>query len=243
MPTFRLTLLISALLLIAGSVQAQLYEVTTGLTTYEKRDHQAATVQVDGSVEDTRSFWQQYMKDTYDLRFKAGTLASFGVGKKDVLSVQQVSGIKVSSRPVDLFANFSAVNDSVTNVALFGGFGDKTFFDPTRTVPEFKGMQSLMQKFAVAARVNAYRNQVKQAEDNVAAAEKEQQKLTKSIQSAQSNTASNLKRIEELTHQNVTNAQQMHNDSTQLTTNAQLRETTRLRLQQRRERLASVERK
>jgi hypothetical protein len=41
----------------------------------------------------------------------------------------------------------------------------------------------------------------------------------------------------------VTNAQQMHNDSTQLTTNAQLREATRLRLQQRRERLASVERK
>jgi hypothetical protein len=233
---FRLTLLISALLLVAGSVQAQLYEVTTGLTTYEKRDHQAATVQVDGSVENTRNFWQQYMKDTYDLRFKGGALASLGVGKKDVLSAQQVSGIKVSSRPVDLFVNFAAVNDSVTNVALFGAFGDKTFFDPTRTVPEFKGMQNIMQKFAVAARVNAYRDQVKQAEDNVAAAEKEQQKLTKSIQSAQSNTASNLKRIDELTHQNVTNAQQMHNDSTQLT-------TTRLRLQQRRERLATVERK
>jgi hypothetical protein len=243
MLTFRLTLLISALLLVAGSVQAQLYDVTTGLTTYEKRDHPAVTVQVDGSVENTRDFWQQYMKETYDLRFKGGALASLGVGKKDVLSAQQVSGIRVSSRPVDLYVNFAAANDSVTTVALFGGFGDKTFFEPTRTVPEFKGLQNIMQKFAVAARVNAYRDQVKQAENNVAAAEKEQQKLTKSIQSAQSNTASNLKRIDELTRQNVANAQQMHNDSTQLTTNALLRETTRLRLQQRRDRLATVERK
>ena len=241
--SFRLTLLLSTLLLLTGAARAQLYEVTTGTATHDRRDHPAVTVLVDGPVAATRDFWQQYMKDTYDLRFKGGALASLGVGKKDELSAQQISGIKVSSRPIDLYVNFTAANDSTTQIALFGGFGDKTFFDPARTVPEFKGMQNMMQKFVTAARVNAYRNQVKAAEDAVAAAEKEQEKLTKSIKSAQSSTASNLKRIDELTRQNVSNAQQMHQDSTQLTTNATLREATRLRLQQRRERLATVDHK
>lgn len=242
-PTYRLALLLSVFLLLAGSVRAQLYEVTTGTATYDRRDHAAVLTLVDGPVAATRSFWQQYMKETYDLRFKGGALAGLGVGKKDELSAQQISGIKVSSRPVDLYVSFTATTDSTTQIALFGGFGDKTFFEPTRTVPEFKGMQNMLQKFVAAARVNAYRNQVKDAEDNVATAEKEQEKLTKSIKSAQSNTAANLRRIDELTHQNVANAQQMHQDSTQLTTNAALREATRLRLQQRRERLASVDHK
>ncbi len=240
--SFRFTLL-SSLLLLAGAARAQLYEVTTSIATLDRRDHSAVTVLVDGPVANTRDFWQQYMKETYDLRFKGGALASLGVGKKDELSAQQITGIKVSSRPIDLYVNFTATNDSTTQIALFGGFGDKTFFDPTRTVPEFKGMQNMMQKFVAAARVNAYRNQVKTAEDAVSAAEKEQEKLAKSIKSAQSNTASNLKRIDELTRQNVSNAQQMHQDSTQLTTNATLREALRLRLQQRRERLATVDHK
>ena len=243
MSTLRFALLLSSLLVLTTSVRAQLYEVTTGLVTYDRRDRSAATVQVGGSVGDTRSFWQQYMKDTYDIKFKGGALASLGVGKKDELSAQQVSGVKVSSRPVDLYASFRALTDSTTEVALFGGFGDKTFFEPTRTVPEFKGLQNLLQRYVPAARANAYRNQVKQAEDNVAAADKAQEKLNKSIQSAQSNTTSNLKRIDELTKQNAANTQQMHQDSAQLVTNAQLRESLRLRLQQRRERLATVDHK
>jgi hypothetical protein len=238
MPKIRLTFLLLPFLLLASPVRAQLYQVTTGVATHDRRDRDALLVRVDGSVETTRDFLQDYMKDTYGARFKSGALAT--LGKKDELTAQQVTGLGISSKPVDLFVNLNAINDSTTEVAFFGGFGDKAYMEPTRTAAEFKGLQKVMDKFATAARVNAYQVQVKEAERDVTAAEKEQDKLTRSIQSAQNNTAANLKRIDELTAKNRANALQMHQDSTQLTSNAQLRELTRARLLRRRTRLTTT---
>jgi chromosome segregation ATPase len=95
----------------------------------------------------------------------------------------------------------------------------------------------------VAARANAYQVQVKDAEREVAAVEKEQDKLTRSIQSAQSNTANNLKRIDEMQSKNRSNALQMHQDSVQMTTNARQLELNKARLQRRRERAGAVGKK
>jgi hypothetical protein len=243
MPKFWFALLVSFLAL-SVSAQAQLYQVSSGVTTHDKRDRDALLLQVDGSVETTREFWQDYMKDTYGIRFKSGALATLGIkGKKDELAAQEVSNAGVSSRPVTLYANLSAINDSTTEIAFFGGFGDKTYFEPTRTASEFRGLRKIMDKFVTAARVNAYQVQVKEAERDVTSADKEQDKLTRSIQAAQSNTAANLKRIDELTNKNRSNALQMHQDSLQLVNNAQLRELTRARLQRRRERLATIDKK
>ena len=236
-----LALLFSFSLLAAVPAQAQLYQITSGVVARDKRDCSALLVQVDGSVETTRSFWQDFMKDEYSLRFKTGALATLGIrGKKDELVAQQVSGVGISSRPVDLYVSLNAVNDSTTEVAFFGGFGDKTYFDPTRNTVEFKGLRKILDKYVPAARLNAYQAQVKDAEREVTVADKEQEKLSRSIQAAQSNTAANLRRIDELTNKNRANAQQMHQDSTQLATNAQLRELNRVRLQRRQERLATV---
>jgi len=240
----RIALLISFLVLVAAPAWAQLYTATNGTATRDRRDRDAVLVQVDGSVEATRDFWQEYMKDTYSIRFKSKTLAALGIkGKKDELSAPQATGAGISSKPVDLYVNLNAVNDSTTEVALFGGFGDKTFFEPGSNASEFASLRKIMEKFAVAARSNAYEMQVKEAEHEVAAVEKEQDKLTKSIQSAQSNTASNLKRIEEMLSKNRSNALQMHQDSVQIATNAKQQELNKARLQRRRERAATVGRK
>lgn len=234
------TLLVSALALATTPAWAQRYEIEPGFVTHDRREIAALKVQVDGTLENTRNYWQDFMKDTYNIRFKGGALASLGVGKKDVLSAQQVPSIGVSSRPVDLYVAFSAPTDSTTEVSLFGSFGDKTYFEPTRTVPEFKGLRNLLTKYSTAARINAYRQQVTDAEGGVAAVDKQKTKLEHSIQSAQSNTASNLKRIDELTRQNVSNAQQMHQDSLQLVSNGQLAEAAHLTLQRRRDQLGTV---
>ncbi len=244
MSKFCFALVLNALLLLAAPAWAQLYTVTNGIATRDRRDRDAVVVQVDGSVETTRDFWQEYMKDTYSIRFKAKTLASLGIkGKKDELSAQQATGAGISSQPVDLYVNLNAINDSTTEVSFFGGFGDKTYFEPKATPSEFASLRKIMDKFATAARANAYEVQVKEAERAVATLDKEQDKLTRGIQDAQSNTISNLKRIDELTSKNRTNALQMHQDSTQIATNAKLQELNRARLQRRRERAAAVGRK
>jgi hypothetical protein len=240
----RLTLLISLLVLLAAPAWAQLYTVTNGTATRDRRDRDAVLVQVDGSVENTRDFWQEYMKDTYSIRFKSKALAALGIkGKKDELAATEATGAGISSKPVDLYVNLNAINDSTTEVAFFGGFGDKTYFAPGTNASEFASMRKIMEKFAVAARANAYQVQVKEAEREVSAVEKEQDKLTKSIQSAQSNTASNLKRIDEMQSKNRSNALQMHQDSIQIATNAKQLELNKARLQRRRERAGSVGKK
>lgn len=237
----RLALLISFLVLLGAPAWAQLYTVTNGTATRDRRDRDAVLVQVDGSVETTRDYWQEYMKDTYSIRFKSKALAALGIkGKKDELAATEATGAGISSKPVDLYVNLNAINDSTTEVAFFGGFGDKTYFSPGSNASEFASLRKIMEKFAVAARSNAYQVQVKEAEREVSAVEKEQDKLTKSIQSAQSNTASNLKRIDELTSKNRSNALQMHQDSVQIGTNAKQLELEKARLQRRRERAATV---
>jgi len=240
----RLTLLISLFVLLAAPAWAQLYTVTNGTATRDRRDRDAVLVQVDGSVETTRDYWQEYMKDTYSIRFKSKALAALGIkGKKDELAATEATGAGISSKPVDLYVNLNAINDSTTEVAFFGGFGDKTYFAPGSNASEFASMRKIMEKFAVAARANAYQVQVKDAEREVSAVEKEQDKLTKSIQSAQSNTASNLKRIDEMQSKNRSNALQMHQDSVQIATNAKQLELNKARLQRRRERAGSVGKK
>ena len=237
----RLAFLIGLLMLLGAPAWAQLYTVTNGTATRDRRDRDAVLVQVDGSVETTRDFWQDYMKDTYGIRFKSKALATLGIkGKKDELSAPQATGAGISSRPADLYINLTAINDSTTEVALFGGFGDKTYFAPGATPSEFASLRKIMEKFATAARVNAYQVQVQDAERAVATMDKEQDKLTRGIQAAQNNTASNLKRIDELTNKNRSNALQMHQDSVQLATNAKVQELNQVRLQRRRARAATV---
>lgn len=244
MLTSRLTLLISLFVLLAAPAWAQLYTVSNGTATRDRRDRDAVLVQVDGSVETTRDYWQEYMKDTYSIRFKSKTLAALGIrGKKDELSATEATGAGISSKPVDLYVNLNAINDSTTEVAFFGGFGDKTYFAPGTNASEFASLRKILEKFAVAARANAYQVQVKDAEREVAAVEKEQDKLTRSIQNARSNTASNLKRIDEMQSKNRSNALQMHQDSAQIATNAKQLDLNKARLQQRRERAGAVGKK
>lgn len=241
MQKIRFAFFLGLLVLLSAPAWAQLYTVTNGTATRDRRDRDAVLVQVDGPVETTRDFWQDYMKDTYGIRFKSKALATLGIkGKKDELSAPQATGAGISSRPADLYSNLTAINDSTTEVALFGGFGDKTYFAPGATPSEFASLRKIMEKFATAARVNAYQVQVQDAERAVATMDKEQDKLTRGIQAAQSNTAANLKRIDELTNKNRSNALQMHQDSVQLATNAKVQELNQVRLQRRRARAATV---
>lgn len=240
----RLSLALTLSALLASAAHAQTYEpgqnyvVRQGQLPYAGRTQYSVNVVVDGPEDQTRDFFQDYMKSTYRVSFKGGL--SGLLGKKGVLSAKEVSGTGISSRTVDLYAATTALTDSTTEVAMFGGFGEKTFFSPDLTSIEFKRMQTLMEKYAPAARTNAFRQQVLAAEANIAAIDKEKDKLNRAMESARNNTAANLRRIDELLRQNKANAALISQDSVQLIGNAQLRESGTQVLERRRQRLAGV---
>lgn len=241
----RLLLLLPLSVLLAPAARAQTYTpgqnyvVRQGQLPYAGRTQYSVNVVVDGNEDKTRDFLQSYMKETYRVPLKNG-LVSMVTKKNGILTAKQVAGTNISSRPVDVYAATTALTDSTTEVALFGGFGEKTFFSPDLTNTEFKRLQAMLERYAPAARVNAFRQQVLEAEAEVAAIDKEKEKINRNMDNTRANTAANLKRIEELLRQNQANAQSLSQDSVRLISNGQLRETKTQVLERRKTRLAGV---
>ena len=237
--------LYALLLLLAGlgaaPATAQLYDVRPGDVNYNKGPRAALKVQVDGKASDVRDYFQSWMKSSYNVRFKGGGV--LGVGKHAVLVARQMPVSTVSGKLVDLYASFAAPSDSVVEVAVFGGFDDNTFFDPEKTKPEFNALRAMVNSYAGAARTNAYRDHIAEAERQLKKSEKEKQRLEKNRLSLQANTTMNLARIEDLKKRNVDNVLQARADSVSLLKNAQVLEQNRLRLQRRRDRLSALDRK
>jgi len=240
-PFYLLTLL--AALLGTTPAAAQLYQVRTGQLPYAGRSQASVNVVVDGPLDQTRDFWQSYMKDTYRVSFRGGLGGLLGLNKKNVITAKEAVIATLASRPADLYAAFTTLADSTTEVAFFGAYGgkgDQPFFSPDLSAPEFSRLRAILETYAPAARLNAYRQRVADAEANLAALEKQRDKLDRNVESIRNNTANNLKRIEDLKRQNEANRQQLRQDSTQLVGNAALRETSRQVLQRRRERLSAI---
>ena len=230
-----------AVLLAPAPAAAQLYDVRAGEVSYNKSPRAALKVQVDGKASDVRDFLQSWMKSSYNVRFKSGGV--LGIGKSDVLLARQTPASAVSGKLVDLYATVVAPSDSVAEVAVFGGFDDNTFFDPDKTATEYTALRGMVQSFAGAARLKAYRDLIAEAEKKVKTAEKEKERLEKNRVSLRSNTAANLDRIEDLKKKNAQNLLQSRADSVSLLRNGQVLDESRLRLQRRRDRLSALDRK
>lgn len=235
---YAMLLALVGLLLAAGPAAAQLYDVRPGDVNYNKSARAALKVQVDGKASDVRDFLQSWMKSNYNVRFKSGGV--LGLGKNDVLVARQMPASTISGKLVDLYATVVAPSDSVSEVAVFGGFDDNTFFDPDKTATEYNALRGIVQNFASAARLKAYRDLIAEAEKKLKAVEKEKDRLVKEQASLKTNTTANLARIEDLKKKNAENLVQSRTDSASQTKNAQLLEESRLRLQRRRDRLSAL---
>ncbi|QNH62968.1 hypothetical protein [Hymenobacter sediminicola] len=233
------------LLLVVASVTqpaaAQLYDVRQSSINHEKRERSALKVQIDGTPEWTRDFWQSWLKDTYNIKVKGNGL--LGVGKRDILVAKQVPASSVSGKLIDLYALVTAPSDTVTELAVFAAFDSDTYFDPEKTPSEYAALRNIVTNFASAARLKAYREQIAVAEKELRETEKEKERLEKERVSLSANTQSNLDKIEALKKQNAENKVKSSQDSVQLITNAQLLETRKAKLQRRRDRLSTLDKK
>ncbi|ALD20109.1 hypothetical protein [Hymenobacter sp. DG25A] len=242
-PFFRF--LFAALLVLAGlsalPATAQLYEVRPGTTSFEKRERDAVKVQVDGTAQWTRDFWQSWLKDTYNIKLKGSGV--MGVGKKDVLEARQTPISSVSGKLMDLFATVNSPSDSTSELSVFASIGPDAFLNPDKTPSEYAALRNMVQSFAVAARLKAYKDQVDQAEKQLKDSEKEKDQLNRDIKNAKANTASNLERIEALKKQNMENVLKVRQDSVKLLDNARQLELRKLQLQRRKDRLSALDRK
>ena len=86
-----------ALLLTAAPAAAQLYDVRTGDVSYEKKAREALKIQVDGQASSVREYFKDWMKQSYNVRFKQGGV--FGIGKSDALAARQTPASTISGSP------------------------------------------------------------------------------------------------------------------------------------------------
>jgi hypothetical protein len=238
--TFSLLLLLASLL--AGpAASAQLYEVRQSSVNHEKRERSALKVQVDGTPEWTRDFWQSWLKDTYNIKVKGN--GTFGVGKRDIMVAKQVPASSISGKLIDLYGMVTAPSDSTTELAVFAAFNADTYFDADKTPTEYAALRNIVTNFASAARLKAYREQLAAAEKELRETEKEKERLEKERVSLSNNTQNNLDKIESLKKQNIENKLKSSQDSAQLVVNAQQMELRKVQLQRRRDRLSTLDKK
>lgn len=224
-----------------NSATAQLYEVRPGTVRFEKKERDAVKVQVDGTAAWTRDFWQSWLKDTYNIKLKGGGV--LGVGKKDVMEAKQTQVSSVSGKLLDLYSNVTSPTDSTTELSVWAALGPDTFLHPDNTVSEYAALRNMVQSFATAARLKAYKEQIELAEKHLKDSEKEKEDLNKDIKNMQANTTSNLARIEALKKQNIENTLKARQDSVKLIENGRLLEVRKAQLQRRKDRLTALDRK
>ena len=241
MPKIYILCLVLLGVLLGLPAAAQLYDVRPGDVSYNKSPRPAFKVQVDGTASDVRDFFQEWMKSSYNIKFKTGGVLGFM--KSDMLTARQVPASTISGKLLDLYATVTAPSDSVAEVSVFGGFDDNTFFSPDKTKTEYEALRTMVQSYAGAARLNAYRAMVAEGEKKVKASEKDKERLEKERLTLQANTTANLKRIEELKKKNAENLTQSRADSVTLIGTNTVLEQNRLRLQRRRDRLSALDRK
>lgn len=234
-------LLLLPILLAPVAVRAQLYEVRTSSVNVEKREREALKVQIDGTAQWTRDFWQRWLKDTYNIKLKGDGV--FGVGKKDVLAAKQVPMSSVTGKLLDLYSTVTAPADTVAELSVWAAMGPDSFLSTAGTPSEFSALRNMVQSFASAARLQAYREQISEAEKQLTAAEKDKEKLEKERVSLAGNTKSNLEKIEQLKKQNIDNKLKSAEDSVKLLDNARLMEVRKQQLERRRARLTNLDRK
>lgn len=224
-----------------GVVRAQLYDARTSSVNIEKRERDAVKVQVEGTAQWTRDFWQSWLKDTYNIKLKGSGV--FGVGKKDVLEARQVPMSSITGKLLDLYSTVTSPTDTTSELSVWAALGPDSFLSAAGTPSEFSSLRTLTQSFAAAARLKAYREQITDAEKQVAAAEKEKEKLEKERSSLASSTKANLEKIEQLKKQNADNKLKAAEDSVKLLDNARLTELRKAQVERRRARLTNLDRK
>ncbi|GAA4376811.1 hypothetical protein [Hymenobacter koreensis] len=224
-------------------VAAQVYDVRTSTVNVDKRERPALKVQVEGSTALVRGFFQDFMKETYNIKFKTGGVLGLG-GSKEVLTAKQTPVSSVSGKLIDFYANVVAPTDTTTEVQVFASFDNgTTWIDPERTPSEFAALRTIVNNFAQEARPYFYKVQVQEAEKMLVTAQNEKQRLEKDTKTTQENTTSNLAKIQQLQEQNEKNAARVKDNEEKLVQNAASVERQKVLLQRRRDRLSALGRK
>ena len=237
LPVFS-ALLGAVLLLCTQPATAQLYEVRSGTLGTLSNGPATLQMQADGSAQWLRDFWQSWLKDRYNIKLKGdGTL---GVGKKTVMEARQIPVSSISSKLLDLYSTVSAPTDSTAELTVYAAFDKTAYLSESATPSEYAALRNLVESFATAAHMGAYRAQVEEAEKQLHDTEKEKDKLEKDVKNLRGNTASNLARIAALQKQNEANATQAQQDSVKLLTNTQQLELRKVQVQRRRARLLGL---
>ncbi|GAB2969478.1 hypothetical protein GCM10027048_45410 [Hymenobacter coalescens] len=237
---FGLMVLLS--LATTGAV-AQVYDVRTSTVNVDKRERPALKVQVEGSAKDARDFWQQFLKNSYNIKIKSGGVLGLG-GNKDVLLAKQTPVSSVSGKLLDLYTNVVAPTDSTAELQVFAAFDNgTTWIDPDKTTSEFAALRTIVQNFAKEYRPYHYKQEVDAALRQLADAEKEKARLDKEIKSLAADTVSNLAKIQQLRDQNVQHAAKIKEDQQKLVQNATETERRKILVQRRRDRLSALDRK
>lgn len=191
-----------------------------GKIAHNDADRTCLMVDLDPSVDQVQSEWEDFLKDNHDV--KLGGTGFLGTG--DLLVAEQVVISAISDKRMDFYTEIKKI-DGKTVMKVFAALGTDVYIEPEKYPAEYAAMEKILHEFLKSYLPEYYEDEVKTIAKNVNSLKKDTERLDKKFERKE-------KKLNELKEEMDANRAERAEKQEQLDTQEQLLKQRRNALEQ-----------
>lgn len=191
------SLIIIAVLSCSLSLNAQI-NISTSSLMVDKKSVPALETQIELSVDASRDYFEDFMKERYDARVKGNGFLS---GNK-TLTVEQQTLSSIHENAIDMFIDFKEITEKQSKMFLAARNGYDLYFDSNYAADSRDRLKDLMRSYEDYALQRHYQSILEEEQDLLENLLKTQKKKEKDISKNEKDIANNLKENQKLEKEN-----------------------------------------
>lgn len=191
------SLIIIAVLSCSLNLNAQI-NISTSSLMVDKKSVPALETQIELSVDASRDYFEDFMKERYNARVKGNGFLS---GNK-TLTVEQQTLSSIHENAIDMFISFKEITEKQSKMFLAARNGYDLYFDSNYAADSRDRLKDLMRSYEDYALQRHYQSILEEEQDLLENLLKTQKKKEKDISKNEKDIANNLKENQKLEKEN-----------------------------------------
>ncbi len=192
----RTLLIVCICFLFIVQASAQTFELEDTQIQHEKTQRASITAILDPEPESLKKAWQDYLKDTYDVKIK-------GIGflvNKDVLTAERINFEKISDKEMNLYTKV-VEKDGVSEMSVFGSLGYDIYINKEKYPEMYEEMKNVFIKFLDSYLPTYYQGQIDVINEDIESLNEDLGDLEEDISDSRSEIDKMKKEIEKMESQ------------------------------------------
>jgi len=173
----KIFLITGLVLVFCLQLSAQTYKIDTSSIAFENQQRPCFTVRYDASPKTVKKAWDDYFKNTYDVKVK-------GIGfltNKEVITAMDITLLPVSDKRMNMYASVVEAPGERSELSFFMTIGYDSFIGPDKYPAEFTGMKKVLNDFSVEFLTDFYYSEASRMISEIKGLEKDIKKNKKDI--------------------------------------------------------------